>query len=144
MLIPYGILINVLFFIFARQLFSLFFDNPETLDIGTRYLRILSFSQLFMIIELTTAGVFNGLGKTFYPSMVGMFGNLLRIPSAIFLTSGLVIGSFVIPGAGMDYSGIWIGVTGSSIIKGTVLAIWLLYFLRRLGKPGGIIFENNV
>lgn len=146
-LIPYGIIISILFFIFARDLFSLFFTNEETLDIGTTYLRILSFSQLFMIIELTSAGVFNGLGKTFYPSMVGILGNILRIPIAIFLTGGLTIGflnGFHIDGLGMDFQGIWYGVSASSILKGIVLFAWVAYFLKRLGKPGGIIFENKL
>lgn len=144
-LIPYGIVIGIIFYVFARDIFGLFFyGKEETLDIGTRYLRILSVSQVFMIIELVSAGVFNGLGKTFYPSFVGVMGNLFRIPTAIFLTGGLVIGSLHINGFGMDYSGIWFGVSASSIIKGTVLAIWLITFLRRLGKQDGIIFENNV
>lgn len=143
-LVPYGIVISVLFFVFAKQIFGLFFDNTLTLEIGTTYLRILSFSQVFMIIELVSAGVFNGLGKTFYPSFVGVVGNLLRIPIAIFLTGGLALSFITIPGFGMNYSGIWYGVSISSVLKGTVLALWLLTFLRRLGKPGGIIFENNV
>ncbi len=132
LLVPYGILVNLLLFIFAEQLFSLFFTNPDTLMIGKTYLEILSISQLFMIVELATAGVFNGLGRTFYPSIVGVIGNLLRIPAAIIL------------GASMGYAGIWWGVSMSSVLKGTVLVIWLIYFLRRLGKPNGIIFENKL
>lgn len=131
-LVPYGIIVNVLLFVFAEQLFSIFFDNPETLKIGKTYLEILSISQLFMIVELGAAGVFNGLGKTVYPSVVGITGNALRIPAAIIL------------GASMGYAGIWWGVSASSIIKGIVLVIWLLYFLKRLGKPGGIVFENKL
>jgi Na+-driven multidrug efflux pump len=131
-LIPYGIIVNVLLFVFAEQLFSIFFDNPETLKIGKIYLEILSISQLFMIVELATAGVFNGLGKTVYPSVVGITGNLFRIPTAIIL------------GASMGYAGIWWGVSISSVIKGVVLVIWLVYFLKRLGKPGGIVFENKL
>lgn len=131
-LIPYGIVVNVLLFVFAEQLFSIFFDNPETLKIGKIYLEILSISQLFMIVELGAAGVFNGLGKTVYPSLVGIIGNALRIPTAIIL------------GASMGYAGIWWGVSISSILKGIVLVVWLLYFLRRLGKPGGIVFENKL
>jgi len=129
-LIPYGILVNIVLFVFAEQLFSLFFKNPETLKIGKTYLEILSISQLFMIVELATAGVFNGLGRTEYPSMVGIIGNGLRVPAAIIL------------GASLGYAGIWWGVSASSIIKGVVLVIWLLYFLRKLGKEDGIIFEN--
>jgi putative MATE family efflux protein len=129
-LVPYGILVNVVLFVFAEQLFGIFFDNPETLAIGKTYLEILSISQLFMIVELATAGVFNGLGKTMYPSTVGIVGNALRIPGAILLA---------IP---LGYAGIWWAVSGSSIVKGTVLVMWLLYFLKKLGKEDGLIFEN--
>lgn len=146
-LIPYGIVIGVVFFVFAENLIGLFFDNEETIQIGTTYLRILSFSQVFMIVELVSAGVFNGLGKTFYPSFVGVVGNVLRIPTAIFLTTGLtlsIFNEFHIPGIGMNYTGIWWGVSASSVLKGLVLTAWLIIFLRRLGKPGGIIFENKL
>ena len=132
LLVPYGILINVLFFVFARDLFSVFFKNPETLDIGTTYLRILSVSQLFMIVELASAGVMNGLGKTWIPSLVGVSGNMLRIPIALLLMGTL------------GYSGIWIGVSASSIVKGVVLVAWLVVLFRKLGKPDGILFENNL
>jgi putative MATE family efflux protein len=132
LLVPYGIVINILLFVFAEQIFSVFFSNPETLRIGKIYLEILSISQLFMIVELATAGVFNGLGKTFYPSVVSISGNLIRIPGAILL------------GASLGYSGIWMSVSVSSIIKGTILVIWILYFLKRLGKPDGILFENKL
>ncbi len=132
LLVPYGILVNLVLFVFARPLFSIFFSNPVTLDIGETYLRILSISQLFMIVELATAGVFNGLGMTKYPSIVGITGNLLRIPAAMIL------------GASIGYAGIFWGVSMSSVLKGTVLVIWLLYFLRKLGKPDGILFENKL
>jgi len=120
MLIPYGILINIMLFVFARQLFSIFLDSPETLDLGKRYLEILSISQLFMIIELATAGAFNGLGKTKYPSAVGIVGNILRIPlAAIFALS-------------MGFAGIWWAVSISSILKGTVLVFLFTRYLRKL------------
>jgi len=129
-LVPYGILVNVLLFVFAEELFGIFFSNPDTLAIGKTYLEILSISQLFMIVELATAGVFNGLGKTFYPSFVSISGNVIRIPIAVLLS------------VGFGYAGIWAAVSGSSVLKGTILVIWLIYFLRKLGKPGGLVFEN--
>ena len=130
-LVPYGIVINILLFVFAEQLFSIFFSNPDTLLIGKTYLEILSISQLFMIVELASAGVFNGLGRTIYPSLIGMVGNLLRIPMAIVFS------------ASIGYAGIWWGVSISSILKGIVLVVWLSYFLRRVGKLNGILFENK-
>jgi len=131
LLIPYGILVNILLFVFAEQLFSIFFENPATLAIGKTYLEILSMSQLFMIVELATAGVFNGLGKTMYPSTVGIVGNALRIPLAILLSMSL------------GFAGIWWAVSITSVIKGILLAVWLIYFLKRLGKANGLVFENS-
>jgi putative MATE family efflux protein len=131
LLVPYGIIINLVLFFFAEQLFSIFIDEPETLKIGILYLRILSISQLFMIVELGTAGGFNGLGKTAIPSGVGITVNFLRIPGAIIF------------GALIGYAGIWWVVSGTSIIKGVVLVTWFIITLRKVGKPNGIMFENS-
>ena len=120
MLVPYGILVNIMLFIFARDLFALFFENEATLDLGQRYLEVLSISQLFMIIELATAGAFNGLGKTVYPSSVGIIGNILRIPMAWILAISL------------GFVGIWWAVSISSILKGTVLVILFIRYLYKL------------
>ncbi len=122
LLVPYGIIVNIVLFVFAEQLFGLFFVNPSTLAIGKTYLEILSISQLFMIIELTTAGAFNGLGKTKIPSSVGIIGNGLRIPLAIVFSVSL------------GYAGIWWVVSISSIIKGSVLTAWFIIYLYKKKK----------
>jgi Na+-driven multidrug efflux pump len=99
---------------------DIFLNNPDTIAIGKRYLEILSVSQLFMILELGTAGAFNGLGKTVIPSSVGFAGNVLRIPIGILLALSLGV------------YGIWWAVSLSSIIKGGVLTVWFLLYLRKL------------
>lgn len=131
LLVPYGILVNLALFVFAKDLFKIFFDNPDTLAIGKTYLEILSISQLFMIVELATAGVFNGLGRTEVPSGVGVAGNVLRIPMAILLSASL------------GYAGIWWAVSLTSIVKGAILVVWVLFTFRRLGKVGGLLFANS-
>ncbi len=132
MLVPYGILINIMLFVFARDLFALFFENEATLDLGQRYLEILSISQLFMIIELATAGAFNGLGKTVYPSSVGIIGNFLRIPfAALFAIS-------------LGFAGIWWAVSISSILKGSVLVFLFVRYLSKLCKKENINLENTI
>lgn len=120
MLVPYGILVNVMLFVFARDLFALFFENEATLDLGQKYLEVLSISQLFMIIELATAGAFNGLGKTVYPSSVGIIGNFLRIPMAWVLSISL------------GFVGIWWAVCISSILKGSVLVLLFVRYLYKI------------
>ena len=116
-LIPYGLLINVVLFVFARPLFGLFVQDPQTLEGGTLYLRILSISQLFMMLELMSAGAFNGVGKTHVPSLVGMSVNALRIPWALLAFS---------------VAGIWWGISLTSVIKGTLLTLLFLRTLRKL------------
>ena len=81
-------------------------------SLGIDYLRILAFSQIFMSLEITTAGAFNGLGKTMPPSIIGVGGNLLRIPLAFLL----------IPSLGLN--GIWWAICVSSILKGVMMVSW--------------------
>jgi Na+-driven multidrug efflux pump len=130
LLIPYGLVINAVLFFFARDLFAIFITDPDTLDIGEKYLRILSVSQVFMIIELGTAGAFNGLGKTMIPSGVGFLGNLLRIPF------GLLFGYF------FGFIGIWWVISISSVLKGTVLTIWFLIDLKKVKDEQVLLVEN--
>ena len=131
LLVPYGILINVILFVFARELMDLFLDDVAALDLGQRYLEILSISQLFMIIELGTAGAFNGLGKTKIPSLVGIGGNALRIPIGYWLSVSLGV------------YGIWWAVSFSSIVKGTLLTGLFIYYLVKITKRGGNFVENE-
>ncbi len=127
LLVPYGIVVNIVLFVFAEQLFSIFFHTESTLAIGKTYLEILSFSQLFMIVELTTAGAFNGLGKTKIPSSVGIIGNGLRIPFAMLFSVSL------------GFAGIWWVVSISSIAKGVILTAWFIFYLRRVKKMKSVL-----
>ena len=87
---------------------------------GVDYLVILGFSQLFMSVELTTAGAFSGFGRTLPPSVTSIIFTALRIPMALVLT-----------GTALGLNGIWWSITISSIFKGVLLFIWFLFFLRR-------------
>ena len=107
-----GLLATLLMFFFAEPIFSIFLSESEALSLGIDYLRILAFSQIFMSLEITTAGAFNGLGKTMPPSIIGVGGNLLRIPLAFLL----------IPSLGLN--GIWWAICVSSILKGVMMVSW--------------------
>lgn len=116
-----GALAGVLFFLFNKEIFSLFVTEPAAIEAGGEYLKILAISQLFMVTESVTAGAFNGTGNTTPPALVSIVFTGARIPLAYFLTTFPVLG----------LTGIWWSVTLSSIIKGTVLPLWYLYFQRR-------------
>lgn len=115
-----GILATALLIFAPRPLFSIFIDEEETIRHGIAYLRILGLSQLFMCLELTSAGAFNGLGKTVPPSVVGITFNALRIPAALLLSS-----------TSLELNGVWWAISMSSVCKGTVLTAWFVLMLIR-------------
>jgi putative MATE family efflux protein len=112
MMFGIGMLATIIMFFFAEPIFSIFLSESEALSLGIDYLRILAFSQVFMSLEITTAGAFNGLGKTMPPSIIGVGGNLLRIPMALLF----------IPSLGLN--GIWWAICISSILKGVMMMSW--------------------
>jgi Na+-driven multidrug efflux pump len=115
-----GILATGLLIFAAKPLFSIFIDEEETIRYGIVYLRILGLSQLFMCLESTTAGAFNGLGKTIPPSVVGIIFNALRIPATLVLSS-----------TDLGLNGVWWAISMSSVCKGTVLTAWFICMLAR-------------
>lgn len=119
-----GIFATILLIFGAQPVFKLFIpDDPEALEIGIRYLRILGISQLFMTIEIASQGAFNGLGRTVPPSLVSVAFNALRIPAALILSSTFL---------GLD--GVWWSISISSVFKGTVLTTWYLIVLKGLKR----------
>lgn len=112
-----GVITSCLLIFFPKPIFSIFIREEDVIKEGIIYLRILGVSQFFMCIEITTAGAFNGLGKTVPPSLVGIVLNSLRIPGAILLSRYL----------GLD--GVWWSISLSSILKGIILTAWFILFL---------------
>lgn len=118
-----GVFATFLLFFGAEFLFSIFVKEEEAIRYGINYLRILGFSQLFMCIEITTAGAFYGIGKTIPPSIVGILFNVLRIPTALILSS-----------TSLGLNGIWLAISVSSIFKGIVLSLWFVLILKKYFK----------
>lgn len=116
-----GIFNTLLLILGAGPIFSIFIPEVEAIRLGIDYLRILGISQLFMCIEITTAGAFNGLGKTLPPSIVSIAFNALRIPMALYFSQPHIWG----------LNGVWWSITISSIFKGVILVIWYQYHIRK-------------
>lgn len=124
-----GIITSCLLIFLPGPIFSIFIREKEVIRDGMVYLRILGLSQFFMCMEITTAGAFNGLGKTVPPSVVGIIMNALRIPGALLLS---------IP---LGLNGVWWSISISSILKGVILTTWFVIFLGRhrdLGDKTGL------
>ena len=117
--IVWGILCTVLLIVFPDYIFKIFITEKEILPMGVDYLKILGVAQFFMCIELTTAGAFTGLGKTIPPSITSIVLSAVRIPIASVLVA-----------AGMGLNGIWWSITIYCILKGIVMFVWFLYYLK--------------
>ncbi|MDZ7543188.1 MATE family efflux transporter, partial [Clostridium perfringens] len=64
MAIVVGTFSTILLVFAGERVFSMFIPELEAISQGAVYLKILGYSQLFMCIEITTAGAFSGLGNT--------------------------------------------------------------------------------
>jgi Na+-driven multidrug efflux pump len=105
---------SVLFFFLARQIGAAFTPDPETIAASATYLEILAISQLFMGIEVVLAGAFSGAGDTVPPMAISTPLDIARIPAAYFLAGT----------AGLGIGGVWWAISGTSIMKGLIIAFW--------------------
>ena len=122
-----GVLASCLLIFGAKPVFSLFIPEKEAIEQGVVYLKILGLSQLFMCIEITTGGAFNGLGKTIPPSVISIVFTGLRVPVAALISSPKILG----------INGVWWSISMSSVLKGIILLSMFSIFLYRNEDIGG-------
>lgn len=113
-----GVVTTLLFMVWGSEIMGFFIPEMEARRLGGAYLFIIGISQIFMILEITNSGVFNGISRTLYPAVVGTTFNLLRIPLALWWGA-------------ICLEGIWWGITVSSILKGGGLTVVLLFIYRK-------------
>jgi putative MATE family efflux protein len=112
LLFSLGIIVTLSFFFFGNEIFSLFTPETEAITAGGEYLNIVAYCQLFMMLEITTLGIWNGYGRTLPPALVSIISNLARIPLALTLAPSIGI------------NGVWMAITISAVIKGIVSPVW--------------------
>ncbi len=110
----------------GEYIFSIFIREEEAISLGKDYLRILGYSQLFMCMEITTVGVFNGLGRTYIPTISNVILTGLRVPTSMILSSPLILG----------LDGVWWSISISSVLKGIIIVIILYYMVKRRNLLG--------
>lgn len=116
----WGVICTLLLILCPVPIFRIFITEPEILPMGIDYLMILGVSQLFMSVEITTAGAFSGYGRTIPPSVNSIVFTALRIPLALILIR-----------TALGLNGIWWSITISSILKGVVIFTLFLIFLKK-------------
>ncbi len=119
LMLSLGVVVTIGFIFFGESIFGLIIPEMAAREAGGEYLFIMGFSQIFMMLELTTQGMFNGMGRTLPPAIVSIGLNLARIPLALLFASQM----------GID--GVWWAISATSIFKGLMLLWWLMYILRK-------------
>ena len=119
----WGSLTTVILVFLGEPIFRSFINEPEAILKGVDYLKILGYSQLFMCLEITVAGIFKGLGRTYIPSIIIAVLTGCRIPLAILLCRPDILG----------LNGVWWSITLSSMVKG-ILLVSILVVLRKTHK----------
>lgn len=122
-----GFICMLLFFFEGEAIFSLIVPDADGARVGGQFLRIDSYSMMFMMLEISLQGFFYGTGRTIPPAIVSVSFNLLRIPLAILLAS-----------SGLGISGVWWAVSLTSIAKGIVLLIWFWLSKNRILYPKSV------
>ena len=121
----FGTLCTLLFVFFGNEIFALFVPEQAAYEAGGVFLRIDGYSQLFMMLEITTQGVFYGIGRTIPPAIISITCNYMRIPLAILFVR-----------MGMGVEGIWWAVCVTTVAKGLILAGWFALIKRKvLSRP---------
>lgn len=132
-----GLISSYLFLFHGDFIFDLFISNTEPVihNLGIVYLAIVSFSQVFMIMEIVSSGAFNGIGKSMPVATTSVVFNLLRIPLALVLSSTFVwlLPTFThyIPAHYIPITGVWWAFTITSFLKGVILFSLFLFILRK-------------
>ena len=121
----WGVFTSALLICAPEVIVRIFIQEPDVVRMGVDYLRILGVSQLFMCLEIASAGAFQGLGRPLVPSVCGILGNAARIPLAIALSA-----------TALGLNGIWWSISLSSIVKGIVVPVWFVVILQQYLRSG--------
>lgn len=101
--------------IFPAQIISVFNDNPDVVEIGVSFLKIVGLSFGFLGVRIVIGGSFRGAGNTVAAmilAVVALWG--FRVPLAHLLSDYFKLGT----------SGIWWGMFMSNFFSAIIGAIW--------------------
>ncbi len=110
----------VIAFGLRQPIFRIFIDDSEVIETGARFLSIFIWSVPFFGLFRLVSSVFRGSGHTRPPMVMSLVRLLpLRIGVSFLLAFGVI-------GLSLGADGIWLGMTISNLVTGTLGFIWYL------------------
>lgn len=118
-----GVIISLAFIFYGREIFGLIVPHEDAMNAGAQYLFVMGMVQVFLMLEVTSQGMFNGVGRTLEPAIISITFNALRIPLAIYLAT--TMGGIM---------GVWWAMAISTMCKGIILPTWFSVIYKRIKK----------
>lgn len=104
----YSGLMTLVFLFLNVPIIRLFIREDSAVIMASSYLQIIAFSQIFSTIEMVSNGLFTGIGRPKVPATISIVFTGLRIPMALLFVKYFGV------------NGIWLSISLSSILKGSV------------------------
>lgn len=121
-----GALISLLFVFEGQKIFGLIVPRPDAMIAGGKYMMVMGSIQIFMMFEMSSQGMFNGLGRTMQPAIVIIVFNLLRIPLSYFFAKDISPNDPIM--------GVWWAMAITTVAKGIIIPAWLYTVASKLNK----------
>ncbi|MGM0420663.1 MAG: MATE family efflux transporter [Bacillota bacterium] len=93
----YGILIGLVGFFLSDKIFSFVAEDPELIELGQQYIRIILIGSLAMFFPMIASDILRGEGNTFTPMLTLIIGAIINI----ILDPFLIFGIWVFPELGI-------------------------------------------
>ena len=125
--VKYGVYLiaiaSVLMYVFARPLVDLFTDDPEVIDVGTTYTRIMALIQWAYVMTFTHTGFLQAVKRPMYGFIESVIRKII-LPIGIFY---LVVRVYEV-----GLVGFWFTMAVINVVMTIVTIVWAQMVLRRL------------
>lgn len=142
------ILISLIFFsisfFFPGAIMRLFTSSPETIHEGIRYLRVLSFSFIFMGFAQIFVSALRSVGKVVFPSVIYVVSLLVNV----LLNAAFIFGLFGLPKLGVI--GVALGTVSARVVEAVMCIVYsavsrdVKIKLENLFRPPGVLFKDFI
>lgn len=141
-----AILISLLFFVFSffapEAIMKIFTDSPQTIKEGAAYLKVLSFSFVFMGFSQVFVSALRSVGKIVFPSALYVVSLLVNV----LMNAAFIFGLFGLPRLGVV--GVALGTVSARAVEVILCFVYsaagkdIKFRLKNLFGRSGVLFKD--
>lgn len=109
-----SVIMAVIYLVFGKQIYELFFDNKDIVDMGVSIMTIMVFIVLFQIIQVINMGCLRGAGDVLFTTITSMVSVTIIRPFISYVMCYIL---------GFGIIGIWIGILMDQMSRFTLTTI---------------------